>query len=136
MTVTTLLCCLKAFLEGEVLQLKRTNDSTRTSRHSAGTVAANELLCQLQAEVLHREERLRRVRMKVFVENVCICDGHIEEKVEYVLIKLSAFSSAEIVASELVSSISPTHVLVVMDDVVGAGHRHFCSIFLSPKDNT
>ena len=60
--------------------------------------------------------------MKVFVQNVCICDGHIDEKVEYILIKLFAFSSAEIVASELVSSINPTHVLV--DDVVGAGHRH------------
>ena len=74
--------------------------------------------------------------MKVLVLNVCICDGHIEEKVEYVLVKLSAFSFAEIVASELVSSIIPTHVLVVMDDVVGAGHRHSCSIFLSPKDST
>ena len=61
-----------------MLQLKRTNDSTRTSWHSAGTVAANELLCQLQAEVLHREERLRRVRMKVFVQNVCICDGSLQ----------------------------------------------------------
>ena len=41
-----LLCCLK-----------RMNNSTQRSRPSADTVAANELLCQLQAEDLHREER-------------------------------------------------------------------------------
>ena len=81
-------------------------------------------MSQLQAKVLHGEERLGRVRMKVLV---CICDGHIKKKVEF-HIKLS---SAEIVASELVSSI-----LVVMDNVVGAGHKHSCSIFLSPKDST
>ena len=65
--------------------------------------------------------------MKVIVQNVCVCDRHIEEKVEYVLI---------LQASDLVSSINPTNVLVVMDDVVRARHRHSCSIFLSPKDST
>ena len=52
-------------------------------------------------------------RAKVLLNNVGIGNSNIEEKVKYVPVELSALGSTSIVPTQLVSSVNPSHVLVV-----------------------
>ena len=72
----------------------------------------------------------------VLVQHKRIGNSHIEQKVKYVLVKLYTFLPAAIIASELVTSIHPSHKLIIGDDDFWAWHWNLGSILLPAKDCT
>ena len=72
----------------------------------------------------------------MFVEDKGIRDGYIQQKKEYVLIKLSRLVATAIVAPKLVTSIYSTHKLVVEEDTLGTGDGHSGAILDAAKNCT
>jgi len=74
-------------------------------------VITHEFSCQLQSKLLHILVDV--LRAKVLLKNVGIGNSNVEEKVKYVPVELSALRSTGIIPTQLVSSINPSHVLIV-----------------------
>ena len=110
---------------------KSADNVTTTTSSSSTTIVINELTCQLQSEFLYGSEWCAPT--VVLLEDVRIRDRNVEQKVKNVLVKLSAFGTAAVVSSNLITSINSAHVLVVVNDRQGARNAYPRSILLPSK---
>jgi len=94
-------------LDGEVSQWKENYGRGGTTWSSATTVLPNQLSTQLQPKLLDFDLGVRTI---VFIEDICIGYCNIEQEVEYVLVELSAFGMAVVVAMQLVTPVYSSHV--------------------------
>ena len=74
------------------------------------------------SKLLDRAERY--ILTEALLQDKCICDGHIQQKMKNVFIKISALCSAAVVPPHLVSSVDSAHVGVIVHDGNRAGDRY------------
>ena len=117
-------------LDREVSQWKKNYGRGGTTWSSATTVLPNQLSSQLQPKLLDSDLGVRTI---VFIEDVCVGYCNIEQGVEYVLIELSAFGTAVVVATQLVTPVYSSHVGIVLNDGVWTCDRDSGTISLSPQ---
>lgn len=111
---------------------KSTNNTTTTTDPSSTAIVANEFTCQLQPECFDVLEWCHTATVAL-LKDVCICDGDVEQKLKNILIKFSAFGSAAVIASNLVTPVNSTHEIVIVKDGQWAWNRYPGAILLSSK---
>ena len=119
--------------DGIVPKGKWVDDSPSTTSTATTAILPNKTLGKLKSKGLEILEGARLSRG--LQENVGICDCHIKKKEKYIFVEFSALRSAAIIPTELISTIHPTHELVVANNACWARYFHAASILLFSVDS-
>ena len=98
----------------KVTERERTDHTRSTTSSSSTTVVADQLTCQLQSELLDGFEW--SAATVALLEDECVGDGIVQQEVKNILVELSTFGSAAVVASNLITPINSSHEIVVLHD--------------------
>ena len=71
---------------------------------------------------------------EVLLENISICNCHVEKEEGDVFVELSTLGSTGVVPTKLVSTIHTPHVLIVQEDRLRATNRSTGVVLLSSEN--